>query len=298
MPGNNQELKKAPRIRLHFNVHEPIELVEMTLAFQGLGYEYQSYLKSITPKKPAKAKGKGNSADVKLYITKIESNCILAELAPALPMLGSLAPIFTDIKTVSDFVKDTGSIIRWLIDLNEKTDLSTDDVQHSKRKINNVKDIVSLVAKNSDSNLGLQSIRFESTTNEDHVEFDLNFTSSQCKQAEAGAVRALKALDANKKADHERVLMYFHQTNLDDPKGFGRTGDRAVISSINPKDKRVYIISELDQQRIRHVLDDKSHNPLHTGFVVDVNVETNPGGVALIYRIVNVHDVLYGEDDD
>jgi hypothetical protein len=295
MTGIDQDLNKAPRIRLHFNVHEPIELVEMTLAFQGLGYEYQTHLKNIAAEYEGKSSSKYN--DVKLYITKIESNCILAELAPALPMLGDLAPIFTDIKTVSDFVKDTGKIIKWLIGLDEKDDLAIEDIPYQKRKISNVQSIVHLVAQNTDANLGLQSIKFESSSGEDRVAFDLNFTSDQCKQAEVGAVRVLKTLEVKSKADHERVLMYFHQTNREDPKGFGRTGDRAVINSINPKDKRVYIISELDQQKIRYVLDDKGHNPLHIGFVVDVNVETNPKGVPLIYRIVNLHDVLYDEDE-
>lgn len=51
---------KAPRIRLHFNVSEPVELVEMTLAFQGIGYEYQSYIKSLNNENG----GKQNIGDV------------------------------------------------------------------------------------------------------------------------------------------------------------------------------------------------------------------------------------------
>jgi len=41
MGPTRQDLRRAPRMRLHFNVHYPIELVEMTLAFQGLGHEYK-----------------------------------------------------------------------------------------------------------------------------------------------------------------------------------------------------------------------------------------------------------------
>ena len=65
------DLKHGPRMRLHFDVHEPIELVEMTLAFQGLGYEYQSFIKQY---KSNEADNSHNS-EVKLYITKIETDC-------------------------------------------------------------------------------------------------------------------------------------------------------------------------------------------------------------------------------
>lgn len=92
MYEQSQSLMKSPRIRLHLNVHEPVELVELTLAFQALGYEYQSFVKGQTLPSGERSK----NSDVKLYITKLETNCILAEMAPALPLLGALAPIFGD----------------------------------------------------------------------------------------------------------------------------------------------------------------------------------------------------------
>ncbi len=91
--------------------------------------------------------------------------------------------------------------------------------------------------------------------------------------------------------------MYFYQTNIEDPKSTGRTGDKAIISSVSPEPLSVYVIPETDQQKIRYVLDDKSHNPLHTGFVVDVNIENDRKGRPRIYRVLRVHDVIYDEGD-
>ena len=59
----------------------------------------------------------------------------------------------------------------------------------------------------------------------------------------------------------------------------------------------VFVLSEIDQQKIRHVLDDKTHNPLYTGFVVDVNIEKDRKGRPRIYRVLRVHDVVYDDDD-
>lgn len=278
-------------MRLHFNVHDPIELVEMTLAFQGLGHEYQSYLKS----RFAESEPKSNAAEVKLYITRIESNCILAELAPALPMLGAITPVLADVNTVHDFVQNTAKAINWLIGIAKKKGITPDEIPYSKRRITNLRDVVRLVAKNHNSSLGLAAIKFEETTGQDHAVLEMSFNDSECHRAEQGAALALTALDVREKADKEKVLMYFYQTNIEDPKAGGRTGDKAVISSVSQEPLSVYIIPETDQQKVRYVLDDKSHNPLHTGFVVDVNIENDRQGRPRIYRVVRVHDVVYDE---
>ena len=291
---SHDRLKRAPRIRLHLNVHEPIELVEMTLAFQGLGYEYQSYVKNLTLPNNSKA----TTNDVKLFITKIESNCILAEMAPALPLLGALAPVFADANTVAEFVKNIGELINWLRNLANKEEVTADDIPHSKRRLNNVKDIVRLVGQAKDSNLGLKAIRYAEETGEDKVLLEMDFSDTACREAERGAIIAIQALESREKADKEKVLMYFYQTNTDDPKSHGRTGDKAIIESISPDPLSVYVIPETDQQKIRYVLDDKSHNPLLTGFVVDVNIENDRKGKPRIYRVLRVHDVIYDDSDE
>jgi len=287
-------LTRAPRIRLHLNVHEPVELVELTLAFQGLGFEYQSFIKS----QPLPNGEKSKSSEVKLYITKIETNCILAEMAPALPLVGALAPVFSDANTVADFIRNIGDLIDWLRTLEKKKDLTPEDIPYGKRKLNSIKDIVRLVGKNKDSNLGLQAIRYEEESGKDRSVLELTFSDSECRAAERGAIRAIAALDGREKADLEKVLMYFYQTNIEDPKSGGRTGDKAIINSVSAEPLSVYVIPETDQQKIRYVLDDKAHNPLHTGFVVDVNIENDRKGRPRIYRVLRVHDVIYDDSND
>lgn len=265
----------------------------MTLAFQGLGYEYQSFIKERQPLSPEKR----HKNDVKLYITKIENNCILAEFAPALPLLGTIAPILSDVNTVSDFVRNIGALIEWLKAVGKNQNLTTNDIPHSKKKINNLKDVVKLIAKNEDGNLGVSAIRYEESSGEDSKILEMTFTDKDCREATYGANRALQVLESSNQADHDKVLMYLYQTNLDDPKSVGRTGDKALISSISQKPLSVYIISDVDQQRIRYELDSKEHNPLHTGFVVDVNVEKDRKGQPKIYRVIRIHAVEHDDPD-
>lgn len=278
-------------MRLHFNVHDPVELVEMTRAFQGLGFEYQSFVKA----KASAANPATQTSDVKLYITRLETNCILAEMAPAMPMLGALAPVLSDVNTVRDFVSNTADAVRWLICLAGRDDVKAADVPYSKRRIGGLRDVVQLVAKNRDASLGMAAIRYEEASGIDRAILEVSFSDAECRLADRGAGLALAALDVREKADREKVLMYFYQTNIEDPKMEGKTGDKAVIESISPNPLSVYIIPETDRQRVRFVLDDKTHNPLHTGFVVDVNIERDLKGKPRIYRIVQLHEVVYDD---
>jgi hypothetical protein len=291
MADQAAELMKAPRIRFHLNVHEPVELVEMTLAFQGLGFEYQNFIKA----RREPANDKKHKSDVKLYITRIETNCILAEMAPALPLLGALAPVFADANAVAEFVRNMGQLIDWLRKAGKDKSLTAADVPHSKKKIGNVKDVVKLVGKNKGGNLGLTALKYEEKTGQDIKILEMNFSQKECREAENGAYRVLQVLEDGEKADKEKVLLYFFQTNTDDPKSGGRTGDKGLIASVSPKPLSVYVLSEVDQQRIRHVLDDKGQNPLHTGFVVDVNIENDRKGMPKIYRVLRIHDVEYDD---
>lgn len=293
MPDSTEELMKATRMRLHLNVHEPIELVEMTMAFQGLGLEYHSFLK----KNEIDIKST-NVNDIKLYITKIETNCILAEFSPALSMLGALAPFITDVNSVADFVRNVSDVIKFLIGAAHDKNLTRKDIPYGKSKINNVKDIVKLVGKNKNSELGLAAIRYLEKTGNDESVLEMTFTGDECKKAENGAHKVISLLSETEQADKEKVLMYFYQTNIDDPKSTGRTGDRAIINSISEKPLSVFILSEIDQQRIRHILDDKKLKPLHVGFVVDVKIEKNPKGQPKVYRILRVHSEVYDDEDE
>ena len=123
----------------------------------------------------------------------------------------------------------------------------------------------------------------------------ISYTSEEAFTARRGAIKAQKALEYTSDADHKSVLMYFYQTNVDDPKSTGRTGDKAIIRAIRDKPLPVYFVSELDQQKIKYMMADPDTNPFKASFVVDVNVETDRNDIPRIYRIMHVHEIISGE---
>lgn len=279
------------RIQIHFDIHQPIELIDMTLAMQALAYEYQSYLTAQAGAKQSDPSG------VKLYITKIESNCILAELAGAIPFMGHLAAVMNYTVLFSDFVKSVKSQFDYFIKMGRAGEVGTDAIPYTKRQVDRVSALAELAAKNVDGRLGLGVIDYKESE-EGAPLLKISFTSEEASLASKGAMLAKASMEVRENADYKKVLMYFYQANVDDPKASGRTGDKAIITAISSKALKVYIIPETEQQRVRYILDDHNHNPLRTGFIVDVSVSTDPRGNPVAYRVLKIHDAIYSEPDE
>ena len=282
------------RIQIHFDVHQPIELIEMTLALQSLAHEYQSFLSS-------RAAIDGRRTDpnaIKIYVTKIESNGILAELAGAAPFLGQLMALMDHTVVFADFVKMIKAQFDYFHGLYGRNDVAPEDVPYSKAQIDRFKSLMGLVAKNKEGHLKLGVIQYSDSAETGEMKLQMSFTSDQASQAEKGAINAKRALETKVQADEEKVLMYFYQANVDDPKSGGRTGDKAIVKRVSDKPLPVFILPETEQQRIRYILDDSNHNPLTTGFMVDVNVEKDARDIPRAYRVIKIHEVIYPEPDD
>lgn len=285
------EMSRA-RLQVHFDIHQPIELVEFTMAMQSLAFEYQSFLVDKNGAKPSKE----NHKEARLFITKIENNCILAELAEAALFMGTMIPFMDQLNIFVDFTKNIKQAIGFFVDISKQKTIKAESIPYTRKQLKRFKDITSLASKNENGKLGITALEYEADDKKKTEKLRVEFDSKTARAAHQGLMIAERALEVREQADYEKILMYFHQTNRDDPKSSGRTGDKAIITHVTDRPLSCYILSDLDRQRIRNILDDTDHNPLQTGFMVDVNVEKNPAGKPMAYRVIRVHDVIYDDD--
>ncbi|HEU5280764.1 MAG TPA: hypothetical protein VFU82_02135 [Gammaproteobacteria bacterium] len=287
-----QEISNA-RIRLHLDVHTPIELIEMTLSFQAIAYEYRDYLK-----KAFVQQGKSTSEidSIKLYITKIENNCILAELASASMIMGQLFSGMGNINTFVDFVQNIKNSIDYFRTLAKQKNVAPKDLEHTKQQCARYADLLKIAAENKDGQLGISVIEYQDETQEAKIKLTIKFDSNEAFEARKGALLAKEAFDYKEDATYKNVLMYFQQTNIDEAKNSGRTGDKAIIKAIHPKELPVYFISEIDQQKINYEKHDPDKNPLKCSYIVDVNVETDRFNMPKFYRIMRINEVIPPDD--
>lgn len=284
------------RVQLHLNIHEPIELIDLTKSFQAFAFQYKKYLID-----EAKAQNKKvDDTAVKLYITKIESNCILAELGGAIQILGMLFPLMNSTNVFIQFVQNVDKAISWCKDIseNQSGNIDIDSIPYTKGELDRVAELTKIASECNGGELGLDVIEYSEheTDKEKKVHLSIKYSSEEAHQARKGALIAINELGKTDDADYKKMLMYFHQTNIENPKASGKTGDRAIIKSIHEKDLPVYFISELDQQKIRFIIHDEKCNPLKISFNVDVNVEKDRNDKPKFYRIVSVNEIYRDED--
>lgn len=279
------------RIVLHFDVHQPIELVELTLSFGSLARQYRSFL----TEKARQVDKKVHDADVKLFITKIENNCILAELAGATDILGSLFTVIEYTNTFVDFVKNINETMSYFRGLITTSKIDPSKIPYSKRQCEDFANFLKVVSDNKGGNLGISVAEYAKANEEAKVYAKFTYTSEQAFEAQKGALLAQRALDEKGAADYNNVLMYFYQTNIEDSKAQGKTGEKAIIKGIHPKELPVFFVSQLDQDRIRGMKNDPKANPFKSSYRVDVNVETDRNDMPKFYRVLRVHEIIPDE---
>lgn len=282
------------RIILHFDVHQPVELMELTLSFGSLAKQYRKFLSD-------KARQNGQKIsddDVKLFITKIENNCILAELAGAVSILGSLVPIMDYANVFIDFTKNINNAILYFKGIASKdSELVPSEIPYSKKQCEDIANFLNVVSKNKGGNLGIAVAEYAKDDGETKHHVKFTFTSDEAFEAQKGALIAQRALEYRGDADHKNVLMYFHQTNIEDPKSDGLTGDKAIIRSISDKPLKVYFVSNLDSDKIKSFIHDPSMNPFKASYRVDVNVETDRNDIPKFYRVMRLHEIIPSDDN-
>lgn len=282
------------RIEIHFDVHQPIELVELTLAFQALGRDYRRFLNE----KIRADGGRPSEEDVKLYITKIESNCIWAELAGATQIMGAYFSLMDYQNIFIDYVRNFSGAIDYFRGVARMKSPKAADIECTKAGAQAIADVMSVVAKNRDGKFAIRA-RAGSESAEGHkVYAEIELTSDEAAEAQRGALVAQKVLDYRGDADHENVLMYFQRTSTSDARSDGPTDDKAVISSISEKPLPVHFASKLDQARINDMKSDPHQNPFKSAYRVDVNVEVDRKGRPRFYRVLHLHEILPEDDDD
>lgn len=284
------------RLEIRLDTQEPVELIDLAVSFQALAFQYKKHLSESLMEKGAKS----DDADVKLYVTKIESGSIIAELGSAIPLLGEYFSIMDHTNIFIDFVKNIKTGIDYFKGLSTSTnDIAPRDIRYTKAECRRFSDILDVATK-SKGVFGVSALDYSSIDNREgrEIHLSIRYESEEAHAAQRGALIAQKLLEHRGDADFKKVLMYFYQTNIDNPKSSGRTSDKAVIKLISDKPLPVFFVSNLDQQKIRYVLDDPNENPFKLSFVVDVNVETDRNEIPRFYRVISVDEIIREEDQE
>ena len=276
------------RLQVNFDVERPVELVQLTLALQAMARDYRRYANDAI----RDSGGKVSDEDIKLYVTKVETGSIIAELGSATEVLGTFLPLIAVDPLFTGYVQFFGQSVSYFASLATRRDLKPADITVTKAAAQTMSDILDVPASMAGSNFKLSAKVAAKKADGSEYAAQITLTSEQAAEAQRGALIAQKVLDYRGEADYENVLLFLQQTSTDKAKSEGRTADKAIVNSISPKALPVHFASQLDAARVNDMKADPSQNPFKAAFRVDLNVETDRNQVARFYRVVHIHEVL------
>lgn len=276
------------RIDLQFDVHDPIDLVDLTLSLGSFGSQYQKFIKWKNRNSQISEEDLEQAG--KLCITKIESNCIITELAGcAATTLPQLQHTVENINTFLQF----GEYFKAAMALFIAKDLSK--WQWWKLKKADYTDwaqILEPVAKTKTGKVRL-AVKEYKTKEMSHTLISYEYESDKVLEAQQGALKLIRDAEVTEAAEHKLVVMHMPQMHEKISKKSGKSSrDMGIIESIFPKELPVLWLSDMDAQRVKS----QARSPFTTNYIVDVNVQ-RVAGVPRAYRIIRLEDIIENEPE-
>lgn len=273
------------RLIIKFEPNGPVELDDLTGGLAALARLYARHYRQRDEATPAP----------RLYITRLETGSIIAEVAPYAMMLGQAVYFADQAMIVADFTRRIAAGLRAFADPNglvaETEHPSLDDAS-------DLKEFIRPLAGRRGARLGVKAARFRKRDGDREVVAEYEFDEAELNRASVNIDHALSEpplIDAVKEEQtHDsglirEVMLFLQQASVQPGKERGRTADKGVIPEVSDKALPVYFrksFQDLKDKMVRGAI-----NPLTNAFVVDVHVQ-RLSGEPTGYIVAAVHEIM------
>lgn len=279
------------RIVLWFGTEGPVDLERLVESFGGLANQYRRVLQ---------AHGlKPGETDARLFVTRINSGSVEAEIATAAVALGHVMQTM-DYGLI--FIDLTSRVKRTLDFFTNK---EATRLLLNKQDCDEFKVFIGAVSDQPNGSLKYSHARFRKVSSDEaqhhQIVAEFKLDKRELDRAEINIskeIERLKALEAPRSHMYKDMLLYWHQTNVEKGKTEGRTADKAIIKDISGKPLRVYFPP--GSETLKHTMTAAEHNSFKKGFIVNVHVQYHGDSPVLyvIQDVLEVIDLEDSEDDD
>ncbi len=263
-------------LTLTLHTDEPVELGDFVGAFTSLANEFDRFVGAEYP---------DARSDPKMYVKEVRHGSIEADIFTGIQAITPIAMASIDqIMLLEDFVKRWGERFKAIL----TGSYSKDELQSSS-ELKDWADTAKAIASDPIASHSLEAAYFEDGKREIRASF--KFTAPEARTALQNIEDRKKALAKPDHHAHERVLMIFTRSDVNDADVGKSSGERVKIEELSDKSLSIMYGSEVAEARIKHEIRDADENVYKKGFVVDVIVKLR-SGKPIAYSITNVHDVL------
>lgn len=271
------------RLGINFTTARPISADDLADAFKGMSALFKrEVMKNATADQL-------EASEFSLYVTKIETNCILTELAA---YIGSSLPgiqLMSHAVTIHDFIVKTKALGYWFIGRSVADNGSPLEIP----TITEAKDFNKMLKAAGDGGLTMTRKLYRDGGSHS-VEEHFSFTPSEVLIAQSGAERFIQTHNQKEEADYKMVSLYLTRIDKDHHVAGGRSPEKGVIESISNRKLPVHWVSDLDSKRVKSI---QQANLFDVIFTVDVKVDYAKGKPSA-YRILQLHEVYLPDDEE
>lgn len=285
----------SDRVIIRLDPGRPIDLDELTSSFAALASLYARHHRPEGLNAPAP----------RLYVERLESGSIIAEIVPYVVILGALVPFMDSAIIVSDFTMRLKACLKAFSD-PYTTNQELADYRPTEEDAEDIKAFVRPLTGKAGAKLGIAHARLTKMDGKRETVVEYNFDEREINRAVINIDEALNSYDIDLKAELpppepdssilREVMLFFEQASRKPGKEKGRTGDKGVVPDVTDKSLSVYFRKSVRDLKDKMIKGDV--NPLtDSAFVVDVHVQ-RIDGEPKAYIVTDVHEVVPLDNKD
>ncbi|HVW73168.1 MAG TPA: hypothetical protein VHC39_05990, partial [Rhizomicrobium sp.] len=269
LPADPEEL--GDRIVIRLEPGGPIELTGLTDSFAALARLYARHYRSDNNPESAP----------RLFVTRLESGSIIAEIAPLVSMFGQpLYQMVVAANTVAGFTKRLNDGLKAFAGIDgAKPPLLPDHADAS-----DLREFVKPLTGRKNAALGIKHARYRKSDGQKEILVEYTFDETEINRATVNIERALElpqmpiAIEPPlRSAIKNEVMMVFEKASRSPGKEKGRPTDWTVISDVTDKALPTYFRKSV-RGNLKELMVRGDTNPLNDfGFIVDVHVQYKEG---------------------
>jgi hypothetical protein len=272
------------RLIVELDPNEPVGLAELGQSFQALS---NIYTRSF-----------GEETGAKLYITRIESGSVVAELAPYATILGAIVATMDSSMIIADFSRRVGQGIQAFAGVETGAKHTAIATASAEADAEDLKAFTSPLLGKQGAKLGIKRARYTSRTGAREVTAEYEFQEPQLNRAALNIDRFLElspeaTLPAKPSYEQfHRKLLVVSQASRLPGKISGRTGDRGEVPDMLPATELplhfAKSINDIKDKMVRS----SAVNPLHEHAFIVSGYLVSEGPKPKSYLVTEVHDVV------
>lgn len=269
--------EEGDRLIVTLDPGQPVELTDLAASFAALARIYERHYRS------------GKDDAPRLFVTKLETGSVIAEIAPYGVMMGGIAMMDGGL-IVTDFANRVWRGISYYVGGGSDTKLLE---APSKEDAADLKEFTRPLVGKTGARLGIKQARYEKTDGEKKTIVEYKFDEAELNKASVNMEKALMLPSPKEPEEDEadkirsEVMLFLEQANRGPGKEKGRTGDRGRVPDISDKVLPVYFRQSI--QGMKEKMLQGKDNPFAMVFVVDIYA-TRIDGEIRGYTVTEIHD--------